>query len=61
MLVLGVGAPHGLAGGREYAVEPPQDSEGEDDVLVMAAFEGIADEVSDGPDEGGDFGVVHGR
>ena len=57
--VLGVSVPHGLARGREHAVEPTQDGEREDHVLVMAALEGVADEVRDGPDEGDDFGVVH--
>lgn len=58
-LVLGVHLPDPLAGRREHAVEPSQDGEREDDVLLVAALEGVADEVGDGPDEGGNFGVVH--
>ena len=47
-----------LCGGQD-AVESPQDGERKDDVLILAALEGVADEVRDTPEEADDLAVVH--
>jgi len=46
-------------GGRQYLVDAAEDREGEDDILVFAALEGVADEVGDAPNEGRDLGMRH--
>ena len=43
----------------QHAVEPAQHGEGQDDVLVLAAPEGVSDEVGHPPDEADDLAVVH--
>ncbi len=49
-----------LLGGLEHAIKAAQDREGQDDVLVLAALEGVADEVCDAPEEVGDLAeAVH--
>ena len=55
----GLALQHVLFRGRQHAVEPPQHGQGEDDVLVLAALEGIPDQVGDAPDEADDLAVVH--
>ena len=40
-------------------VEPPEDGEREDHVLVLAALEGVADEIRNSPDETCDLAVMH--
>ena len=56
---LGVPGQDLLLGGSEDAVETAEDGEREDHVLVLPAFEAVADEVRDVPDEADDFGVGH--
>jgi hypothetical protein len=56
---LGLSLEHLLLGGGEHAVEPPQDREGKNHVLVLAAFEGVADEVRHAPEEADDLAMVH--
>src|SRR5690606_22860874 len=55
---LGLSGEHFLFRGRQDAVEPAQNGQGEDYVLVLAALERVADEVRDAPDEADDFAVV---
>ena len=43
----------------QHAVEPAQHGERQDHVLVLAAFEGVADQVRHAPNEAGDLAVVH--
>ena len=50
---------HLLLGRREHAVEPAKHGERQDDILVLAAFEAVPDEVRDAPEEAHDFAVVH--
>ena len=47
-----------LLGRGQDAVEPPQDRKRQDHVLILAAFERVADEVGDTPDEADDFAMV---
>ena len=56
-LELRLALEHLLLGGGEHAVEPPQDRERQDDVLVLAALERVADEVRDAPEEADDLAV----
>jgi hypothetical protein len=58
-LQLGLLAEDLLLGVGEYAIETAQDRERQDDVLVLAALEGVADEVCDTPKEADDFAMVH--
>ncbi len=53
-------AQHLLLGGGQHAVEPPEYRERQNDVLVMAAPEGVPDEVRNAPEPAHDFAVVHG-
>jgi len=46
-------------GGLEDAVETAEDREGEDDLAVLLLLVVAAQEVGDGPDEGGAVGVGH--
>src|SRR5207247_1758119 len=48
-------------GAGEHAVETTQDRERQDDVLVLAALEGVSDEVCDAPEKADDFTMVHSR
>ena len=47
-----------VLGRLEDLVNAAEDGEGEDDVLVAAALEGVADQVGDGPDKVGFLGKV---
>lgn len=58
-LHLGVGPEHLHFCGGENAVEAPKDGERQDDVLILAAFEGISDQIGDTPYERNDLTVVH--
>jgi hypothetical protein len=58
--VLAVGLEDLLLRGLQDLVDAAEDGQREDDVLVLAALEGVADQVGDGPEEGGDLGVGHG-
>ena len=50
---------HLLLGRRQHAVEAAQDGERQDHVLVLAALEGVADQVRDAPEEADDLAMVH--
>jgi len=43
----------------QYTVEPPQNGEGQDDVLVFSALEGIANQVRNTPEKTDDLAMVH--
>ena len=43
----------------QHAVEPAQHRERKDHVLVLAALEGVADQVRDSPEEAHDLAMVH--
>ena len=58
-LQLGLLGQHLLLGAGQHAVETAQDGERQDDVLVMAAPEGVADQVGDAPEEADDLAMVH--
>ena len=58
--ILGLPFKHGLLCRRQHAVQPPQHGQRQDDVLVLASLEGVADEVGYIPNETDDFAVVHG-
>ena len=58
-LVLCLDHQHLPLRGRQHAVEPSQYRQRQDDVLVLAPLEGVADEVSHPPDEADDLAVVH--
>src|SRR5690606_4124540 len=45
----------------EHAVQTTEDGERQDHILVLAALEGVADEVRDAPEEADDLAVVHGH
>jgi hypothetical protein len=47
-------------GRRQDAIEAPEHSERQDDILVLAALEGVADQVRHAPEEADDLAVVHG-
>ena len=47
-----------LLGRLEHAVEPPENREREDDVLILASFERVADKIGDAPDKADDFAMV---
>ncbi len=53
-----LGAEHRLFGGLEHGIEAPENAHGQDDVLVFASLEEVAqDVVGDAPDEGNYFVV----
>jgi hypothetical protein len=52
---------HLFLGWGQHTVEAAQDGQWEDHVLVLAALEGVADEVRDPPQEADDLAMVHGR
>jgi hypothetical protein len=52
-------AEHLVLGGGQHAVEAAQDGEAQDHVLVLAALEGVSDEVRDLPEEADDLAMVH--
>jgi hypothetical protein len=56
---LGLLAQHLLLGRGQHAVEAPQDCEREEDVLVLSALEGVADEIRDTPQKADDLVMVH--
>src|SRR5690606_14434876 len=45
----------------DHAVEAAEDGERQDHILVLAALEGVADEVRDAPEEADDLAVIHGH
>jgi hypothetical protein len=49
--VLAVGFEDLPLRGLQDLVDAPEDGQREDDVLVLAALEGVADQVGDGPEE----------
>ena len=52
-------AKHRLLRGGEHAVEPAQHGQRQDDVLILAALEAVADQVRDAPEEADYFAMVH--
>ena len=44
---------HGGLGGLQHAIQPPQDGEGQDDLAVLGLLVVAAQQIGDGPDEGG--------
>src|SRR5690606_2816806 len=50
----------GGLGGFEYAVEPAEHGERQDDPAVLGLFVIAAQQIGDGPDEGGEVRVGHG-
>src|SRR5258708_22997157 len=56
---LSLAAKHFLFGRREHTIEPAQDGERQDHVLVFAALEGIADQIRDAPDKTDDLAMIH--
>ena len=59
-LQLGLPREHLLLRRREHAVEPPEDGQGEDHVLVLPPLEAVANQVRDIPDEADDLRMDHG-
>ena len=57
----GLDLQHPRLGGGQHRVEPAQHGQRQDHVLVLAAFEGVADQVRHAPEEADDLAVVHGR
>ena len=51
---------HGGLGGFEHAIEPAQNGEGQNDLAVLRLLVIAAEQIGDGPDEGGEVGVGHG-
>ena len=51
---------HLLLSAGKHAIEAAEHGQGEDDVLILAAFERVADEVRDTPEKADDLAVVHG-
>ncbi len=58
-LALGQLLQHRRLGGLQHAVEAAQDGEGEDDLAVLGLLVVAAQEVGDGPDEGGEVRIGH--
>ena len=52
-------AKHPLLRGRERAVEPAQHGQRQNDVLILAALEAVADQIRDAPQETDDLVMVH--
>ena len=50
---------HGGLGGLQHAVEPPQHGERQDDLAVFGLLVVAAQQIGDGPDEGGEVGIAH--
>ena len=50
---------HGVLGRLEHAVEPAQDGERQDDAAVLVGLVVAAEQVGDGPEEGGEVRVSH--
>jgi hypothetical protein len=48
-----------LLGVCQHAVQPAQDGQRQDDVLVLTPLEGVADQVRDAPEEADDLAMVH--
>jgi hypothetical protein len=48
-----------LLGAGQHAIEASKDGQRQDDVLVLAALEGIADEIRNAPEEADDLAVIH--
>ena len=51
---------HGGLGGFQHAIQAAQHGEGQDDLAVFGLLVVAAQEVGDGPDEGGKVGIAHG-
>jgi len=56
---LGLFGQHLLLGFCQHTIEPAQHRERQDHVLILAALEGVADQVGDAPEEADDLVVVH--
>jgi hypothetical protein len=56
---LGLPREHRLFGFGQHAVETAQHGQRQNDVLVPAAPEGVADQVRDPPEETDDLAMVH--
>ena len=61
LLARGQLGEHGGLGGFEHAVEAAQDGERQDDLAVLGLLVVAAQQIGDGPDEGGEIGVAHRR
>jgi hypothetical protein len=58
-LKLSLPCKHPLLGIRQHAVEPAEHRQRQNDVLIMAAPEGIADQIRHPPDKADDLAMVH--
>jgi hypothetical protein len=56
---LGVGVKNFPLCPLEHAIEAPEDRQRQDHVLVLAALEGVADQIRHTPKKTYDFAVVH--
>ena len=56
---LGLPAQHLPLCRGKHAVEPPEHGQGQDDVLVLAPFEAVTDQIRDTPEEADNLAVVH--
>ena len=59
LLALGQFGEHGGFGRFKHAIEPAQNGERQDDLAVFGLLVVAAQEIGDGPDEGGKIGVAH--
>ena len=59
LLALGQLGEHGGLGGFQHAIETAEDRERQDDLAVFGLLVVAAQEIGDGPDEGGEIGVAH--
>ena len=59
LLALGQFGEHGGLGGLQHAIETAEDGERQDDLAVFGLLVVAAQEIGDGPDEGGEIGVGH--
>ena len=50
---------HGGLGRLQHAIQPPQHGEGQDDLAVFGLLVVAAQEIGDGPDEGGEIRISH--
>jgi len=50
---------HGELGGFQHAIEAAEDAERKDDLAVFGLFLVAAQEIGDGPDEGGEIAISH--
>ena len=61
LLAFGQFGKHGGLGGFQHAIEPAQHGERQDDLAVFGLLVVAAQQIGDGPDEGGEIGVAHAR